>query len=221
VAQSALIRIENGRSGASSNFDAYSVHMRPTHIVTVLLACLAISIAPATSGAAQIRPTPVGQKAKPAPPAPRPAAARAEAAPGDTAKASKPVSQRLFDAEWVLFPARLALVIVLLTLALFLLICGVWSAVRVAHALRHMKWSQPPRRLKRGEVGAAGTSLAVEWEERLSTNIENDEERDRQIAWLREVVDRLTLDHNRLAARVAAIAKATGVHPDGEAENPG
>ncbi len=193
----------------------------PRSRFAALLACLVICIAPATPAAAQTQAAPTTQKAAPAPPIAPPAAARAEAARSDSAKAGKSVSERLFAADWVLFPARLALIIVFLTLALFLLMCGIWSAIRVVHSLRHMKWSQPPRRLKRGEVGAAGTSLAVEWEERLSTNIENDEERDRQIAWLREVVDRLTLDHNRLAARVAAIAKATGVHSDGEAESPG
>lgn len=195
--------------------------MHPSRIVPAVLACLAICIAPATPAAAQTRTVP--QKPAPAPPAARPVAPRADPSRGDTAKVGKPVpvSQRLFDAEWVLFPARLALVIVFLTLAVFLVMCGIWSAIRVAHSLRHMKWSQPPRRLKRGEVGAAGTSLAVEWEERLSTNIENDEERDRQIAWLREVVDRLTLDHNRLSARVAGVVKATGVRPDDEAEDLG
>jgi hypothetical protein len=195
--------------------------MHPARVIAALLACLAICIAPATPAAAQTRAAPAGQKAAPAPAVPRPVAARTDAVPSDSAKAGKSVSQRLFDAEWVLFPVRVALVIVFVTIALFLLMCGIWSAIRMVHSLRHMKWSQPPRRLKRGELGAAGTSLAVEWEERLSTNIQNDEERDRQIAWLREVVDRLTLDHNRLVARVAAIAKAAGVHPDGEAEDLG
>jgi hypothetical protein len=139
----------------------------------------------------------------------------------DTANAGKSVSERLFDAQWVLFPARLALAIVFVTVAGLLLIGGSWAAARLAHSLRHLNWKQPPRRLKRGEVGAAGTTLAVEWEERLSTNIENDEERDRQIAWLREVVDRLTLDHNRLAARVAAVVESAGVRHDREAEDLG
>lgn len=91
----------------------------------------------------------------------------------------------------------------------------------MAHSLGHLNWKQPPRRLKRREVGAAGTTLAVEWEERLSTNIENDEERDRQIASLREVVDRLTGDHNKIAARLAAIGQSAGIRPDEQAEELG
>jgi hypothetical protein len=92
------------------------------------------------------------------------------------------VSETLFEAEWVIFPARLALVIVFLTIALLLLMFGGWGAARVAHSLRHMKWSEPPRRLKRGEVGAAGTSVALEWEERMHENLQQDAERDQQLA---------------------------------------
>jgi hypothetical protein len=195
--------------------------MRPSRISAALLACLATCIASAISAHAQTRTTPVSQKAAPASPVARPAAAQAEPARGDPAKAGKPVSERLLDARWVLFPARLALVIVFLTLALFLLMSGAWGATRVAHSLRHMKWSQPPRRLKRGEVGAAGTSVALEREERLNTNIENDDERDRQIASLCEVVERLAREHNEIAATVAVMGRRGGSRPNGEQEDVG
>jgi hypothetical protein len=174
-------------------------------IFSILLAFVAISIAPAEHGGAQAARPPVRETAAAAPPTLRPIPAQAKAGGQSAAQTDKSISGRLFEAPWVLFPARLALAIVFLTVAVLLLIGGSWAAARLAHSLRHLNWQQPPRRLKRGEVGAAGTTLAVEWEERLSTNIESDEERDRQIASLREVVDRLTKEHNELAATVAAM----------------
>jgi hypothetical protein len=116
----------------------------------------------------------------------------------------------------VIFPARLALVIVFLTIALFLLLFGAWGALRVAHSLRHMKWSQPPRRLKRGEVGAAGTSFALEFEERIHENLQQDAERDQQLGSLSEIVAQLSKDQNAMAATVAAMLTASRKEvPDG------
>jgi uncharacterized coiled-coil protein SlyX len=106
---------------------------------------------------------------------------------------------------------RPPLVIVFVTVALLLVLCGAWSAVRVAHSLRHTKWSEPPRRLKRGEVGAAGTSFALEFEERMHENLEQDAERDREIARLHEMVAQLSAEHDGLAAAVAALLQK---HPE-------
>jgi hypothetical protein len=126
-------------------------------------------------------------------------------APKPVAPAARSLSQRVFDTPWVLFPMRLAIVIVLLAVSLLFMIGGCWGAVRMAHLLRHMQWKEPPRRLKRGEFGAAGASLAFEFEEQLNVKREEDEERNRQIAWLRTSVLRLTADHNRTAAALAMI----------------
>jgi HAMP domain-containing protein len=132
--------------------------------------------------------------------------------------ADKSLSQTLFDTGWVLFPARLALVIVFLTIAMLLLMFGTWSTVRVAHSLRHTRWSQPPRRLKRGEVGAAGTSFAVEWEERMHENLEQDAARDRQIVALHETVARLSKEHAAMAAAVDALLQRNPEIDGNEAE---
>lgn len=123
----------------------------------------------------------------------------------DTASAGKSVSERLFDAGWVIFPARLALVIVFVTIALLLLMLGTWSTVRVAHSLRHTKWAQPPRRLKRGELGAAGTSVALEFEERLHDTLEQNAARDRQLALLHETVARLSQELDEVVAAVTTL----------------
>jgi hypothetical protein len=193
--------------------------MRRIRLFTTLLAVMAIRTSAASPAEAQAG-TAVREKTVTAPRR-KPAEAQPPRVRRDTANAGKSISERLFDAQWVLFPARLALAIVFLTVALLLLIGGSWAAARLAHSLRHLNWKQPPRRLKRGEVGAAGTTLAVEWEERLSTNTENDEERDRQISSLREVVNQLTRDHNRIAARLAAIGESEGDPPDEETEDLG
>ena len=182
-------------------------------IFPALLAVMAICIAAAPSAGAQSAASGVREQAGP-PAVAKSVAARRGQVQRDTGQASQSVSERLFDAGWVIFPARLALVIVFMTIALLLLMCGAWSAVRVAHSLRHTKWSQAPRRLKRGEVGAAGTSFAVEWEERLSAKTENDLQQDGQIALLRQAVDRLTKEHNALAARLAAVEAFAGVRPN-------
>jgi hypothetical protein len=135
---------------------------------------------------------------------------------------SKSLSQKIFDTSWVLFPTRLAVVIVLLAVAALFLMSGCWGAVRLAHLLRHLEWKEPPRRLKRGELGAAGASVAFEFEERLNTKHAEDEERDRQIAWLRTTVLRLTEDHNRTAAALAMFTEPGGTgFPHGEANDVG
>lgn len=188
--------------------------MLRSRIFIALLASMAICIASALPAGAQTARPSVREKVAPAPPTPRPIPGPAEAESQNAAQEDKSISGRLFQAPWVLFPARLALVIVFLTVAVLLVIGGSWAAARLAHSLRHLNWKQPPRRLKRGEVGAAGTTLAVEWEERLSTNIESDEERDRQIASLKEVVDRLTKEHNELATTVAAMGRTGGTRHD-------
>lgn len=184
--------------------------MRWSRLFFALLAVMAICVPAAPPAWAQAGPAPTREKAGAAPSA-RPVAARPPQARTDTAQASKSVSARLFDAGWVIFPARLALVIVCVTVALFLAMCGTWSALRVAHSLWHTEWSEPPRQLKRGELGAAGTSLALEWEERFSTNTENDRERDAQIAWLEDGFNRVTKDINTLAARVTTLEIQAGV----------
>jgi hypothetical protein len=191
--------------------------MRRPRIFSALLAVVAICAAAAPSAGAQAAPPAVREKAGPRPVV-HPAAAQRTADRRDTAQASKSVSQRLFEARWVIFPARLALVIVFVTVALLLLLCGAWSAVRVAHSLRHTKWSEPPRRLKRGEVGAAGTTVAVEWEERLSSNTENDEEQDRQIALLDKAFDGLTKNLNAFDARLTTLETLAGVHTHEQAD---
>jgi hypothetical protein len=118
----------------------------------------------------------------------------------------------------VIFPARLALVIVFLTIALLLLMLGTWSTVRVAHPLRHTKWAQPPRRLKRGELGAAGTSVALEFEERLHDNLEQDAERDRQLVSLHETVARLSRELDEVVAAVTALFQKRQEKDEGESE---
>jgi hypothetical protein len=108
-------------------------------------------------------------------------------------------------------------VTVFVTVALFLLMCGTWSAVRVAHSLRHTKWSEPPRRLKRGELGAAGTSFALEFEERMHENLEQDAERDREIARLHVMVAQLSSGQHELAAAFGALLQK---HPELEENGP-
>lgn len=185
--------------------------MRPDLLLALLIAAITLCL-PARWAEAQAAPSPAPPRAAPAPRAEPPQASR------EPAQARKSVSEKLFDTDWVLFPARLALIIVFLATAAFLLMGGSWVTVRIAHSLKHLQWKHPPRRLKRGEVGAAGTTLAVEWEEHLRTDLKNDEERDRQIAWLREVVDRLARDHRQIAAALANRDTAEGSRPDGETE---
>jgi hypothetical protein len=201
---------QTGRSGAGAFWVVYFVHMRPSRIFSALLAVMAICAAATGSAGAQAAGPAARDKAAPRAAA-KPVATRPALVRRDTAQASKSVSQRLFDAGWVVFPARLALVAVCLTIALLLLTCGVWSALRIAHSLRHTKWSEPPRRLKRGEFGAAGTTVAVEWEERLHANLEEDVERDQQIAQLQTNLAQLSTEHKRVAAMVAALSE---VHPE-------
>lgn len=156
-------------------------------------------------------------------PAPRPSASSSASAvtarPASTA--SKPLPQRVFDTPWVLFPTRLTIVIVLLAVSVLFLMSGCWGAVRFAHLLRHMKWKEPPRRLKRGELGAAGASLGFEFEERLNVNREEDEERDRQIAWLRTAVLRLSAEHNEIAATLEMLEQTVLRRPNGNANDVG
>jgi hypothetical protein len=143
-----------------------------------------------------IRPAPVKSVAA------RPATASQPAAADSTKPAvtSKSLPQRIFDTPWVLFPTRLTIVIVLLAVSALFLMSGCWGAVRFAHLLRHLEWKEPPRRLRRGELGAAGANVAFEFEERLNTKREEDEARDRQIAWLRTAVLRLSSEHNEVVA---------------------
>lgn len=126
----------------------------------------------------------------------------------DSASVSRSVSEKIFDADWVIFPARLAVVIVFLAVAVLFLMGGCWAAVRVAHSLRHTKWAQPPRRLKRGEIGAAGTSFAMEFEERLHENLERDAKRDQEIANLRDMVDQLSREQSEVAAIIVSVLQA-------------
>lgn len=182
-------------------------------ILPGLFAVMAICIAATGSAGAQAASPAVRENAAPRPAA-RPAAPRPAPARRDTAQANRSVSERLFDAGWVVLPARLALVAVCLTIALLLVMFGVWSALRVAHSLRHTRWSEPPRRLKRGEFGAAGTSVALEFEERLSSNTENDREQDRQIALVREALRRLDEEHSAFETRLTSIEILAGVRPD-------
>ncbi len=135
---------------------------------------------------------------------------------------AKSLSQKIFETPWVLFPTRMAVVIVLVAIAVLFLMSGAWGAVRFAHLLRHLQWKEPPRRLKRGELGAAGANLAFEFEERLNVKREEDEERDRQIAWLRTTVLRLTADHNRTAAALKMITEPGAKdRPHGKADDVG
>ena len=192
--------------------------MRRFRIFSALLAVMAICAAAAPFAGAQAAAPAVREKAAPRP-ALHPAAGQRAADRRDTAQARESVSQRLFEARWVIFPARLALVIVFVTIALLLLLCGAWSAVRVAHSLRHTKWSEPPRRLKRGEVGAAGTTVAVEWEERLSSNTENDREQDRQIALLTQAYARFTREFHQFGVRLSTLEALAGVRPHERADD--
>jgi hypothetical protein len=128
----------------------------------------------------------------------------------DAVDRSRSVTEKLFDARWVVFPARLALVIVFSAFAMLLLMAGTWAAVRVAHSLRHLRWKEPPRRLRRAEVGAAGTTLALELEDRVQENARQDAERDQQIAAVLDSLERLTKAHEGLAATVAVMRSKLG-----------
>lgn len=175
--------------------------LRFAWLATIMLAALAVgpgrlhaqdTIRPAPAKSATARPDSMSRA--------RPAAEPRTAS-------AKSLSQKIFETPWVLFPTRMAVVIVLVAIAVLFLMSGAWGAVRLAHLLRHLEWKEPPRRLKRGELGAAGANLAFEFEERLNVKREEDEERDRQIAWLRTTVLRLTADHNRTAAALKMITE--------------
>lgn len=191
--------------------------MRRLRIFSALLAVLATCTSAAPPAGAQAAGPAVREKTV-APPVPK--TATTPQAGRDTAQ-QKSVSHKLFDAGWVIFPARVALVTVSMTIAVLLLMGGMWSTARVVHSLWHTKWSEPPRKLKRGEVGAAGTTLAVEWEERLSTNAANDQHQDQQISVLDEAVERLTAEFSAFDARLAILEALTGVHPHERAEDGG
>jgi hypothetical protein len=122
----------------------------------------------------------------------------ATARPG--APRAKSLSQSVFDTPWVLFPTRLTIVIVFLAVAMLFLMSGCWGAVRFAHLLRHLEWKEPPRRLKRGELGAAGTSLGWEFEDRTSRDLAKDNERDEQIAALQLSVAALSRDQREIVS---------------------
>lgn len=190
--------------------------MRRSRIFAALLAVLAICTSAAPPAGAQAAGQAVREKtdlrSAAAPAATRPVPVRRA-----TPQTSKSVSERLFDAGWVLFPARIALVIVFVTVGLVLLSCATWGALRVAHSLWHTKWSEPPRKLKRGEVGAAGTSFALEFEERMHENTEADAERDLRIDSLSEKLARLSKEHERVAATVAILLRH---HPEVEVDGP-
>ena len=207
---------QTGRSGAGRIFVVHFVHMWGLRIFSVLLAVMAICVSATASAGAQAGSPAVRERAASQTPA-RPVATRPAQARRDTAQADKSVSERLFDAGWVVLPARLALVAVCLTIALLLLMCGLWSTLRVAHSLRHTRWSEPPRRLKRGEFGAAGTSVALEFEERLHANLEQDAERDQQIAELQTNLAQLSTEHRRVAATVTVLLE---LHPEVEIDGP-
>jgi hypothetical protein len=184
--------------------------MQRSRIFVALFAVVAICLSAAPPTGAQSGTASVREKAAPVPAA-RPAAAPPPQVRSDSTHASKSVSQRLFDAGWVIFPARVAIVIVFMSVGLLLAMGGSWSALRVAHSLWHTEWGEPPRRLKRGEVGAAGTTLAVEWEERLSSNANKDREQDRQIALLKEAFKRMNEEfaaHDTRLANLEALAGA-------------
>jgi hypothetical protein len=160
--------------------------LRITCIATLALAMVGTSGAPLRAQAPARSDTVTGTAAS------RPAASASTAPARPPAPASKPLSQKVFDTPWVLFPTRLAIVIVLLAVSALFLMSGCWGAVRLAHLLRHLDWKEPPRRLKRGELGAAGATFGWEFEERLNGKRKEDEERDRQIALLQESVKRLS-----------------------------
>lgn len=173
----------------------------------IVLAALAICTSAPTAAGAQATTPAIRVTA----PAPRQAApAEVKVPMRDTAQSSKPLSQRVFDTPWVLFPTRLATAVVLLAVAVLFLMSGSWGAVRFAHLLRHLKWKEPPRRLKRGELGAAGASLAFEFEEQSNVRRDEDAERDRQIAWLRTSVLRLMAAQDQIFVTQNQLAGALG-----------
>lgn len=82
---------------------------------------------------------------------------------------------------------------------MLLLAGGSWVAYRLAHSMRHLNWKEPPRRLKKGELGAAGTTLGWEFEDQTSKQDRaKDAERDQQIAALYNLVERLSQEHREL-----------------------
>jgi hypothetical protein len=139
---------------------------------------------------------------------PEPARRTRQAAEPRTAPI-KSLSQRIFETPWVLFPTRLTVVIVLGAVAALFLAGSIWSTVRLAHLLRHMRWTEPPRRLKRGELGAAGASLGWEFEDRSTRDSAQDAEQDKQIALLQQNMERLTQEQIELAATVAKFLKTS------------
>jgi hypothetical protein len=194
------------------------IMFRSVYIVVV------VALAASAAGVESLRAQDTVRDTAKSAPAPRPPASSSASAVAarPVSTASKSLPQRVFDTPWVLFPTRLTIVIVLIAVSVLFLMSGCWGAVRFAHLLRHMEWKEPPRRLKRGELGAAGASLGFEFEERLNVKREQDEERDRQIAWLRTSVLRLTADHNRTAAALAMITEpGEGNLSHGEADDLG
>ena len=117
------------------------------------------------------------------------------------------VPERLFGPGWVVFPARLVLVTIFFAVAVFAGSGGLWAGYRVAHTLKHSDWKEPPRRLKRGEIGAAGATIALEWEERLTSNESGDGRRDQQIAALWKAVNQLTTRVNALSASIGLLTE--------------
>lgn len=81
-------------------------------------------------------------------------------------------------------------VVALLLAVAAALLFATWQLARTFH---HLKWNTPPRRLQNVEVGPQGAKFG--WH----TNAEQDEERDRQVVDLRQRLDILTKQHNRLA----------------------
>lgn len=173
------------------------------------LACIAL----VTLSASTLQSVPSLRAQSIAPASATTGAALRTSAPVTVAKVEAPVPkslpQRVLDTPWVVFPMRLAIVIVLLAVSLLFLIGGCWGAMRMAHVLRHMRWKEPPRRIKRGELGAAGASLAFEFEERLNAKREEDDERDRQIAILRQSVEHLAQMQIELMGTMAKPLKAS------------
>jgi hypothetical protein len=141
--------------------------------------------------------------------APRHAAAASTASAGSTAPPPRSLSQRVFDTPWVLFPTRLTIVIVLLAVAVMFSMGGFWGAVRLAHLLRHLEWKEPPRRWKRGELGAAGATLGWEFEDRTTKETGKDAKRDQQILLLQQNVTRLSKDHTELLSVFVNVLKGT------------
>jgi hypothetical protein len=129
--------------------------------------------------------------------------------PKPVAPAAKSLSQRVFETPWVLFRTRLTVVIVLLAVAALFLTGSIWSTLRLAHLLRHMQWKEPPRRLERGEFGAAGASLGWEFEDRSTRDAVQDIGRDKQIVLLQQNQERLSQEQIKLAATVAKFLKAS------------